>query len=739
MKLNLSLRTKIIGMVLGILSVVGFGAWWNESYLSKHYEESIAQSFSAVTHAGVNRITDQFYQLYNNVQAFSMNGKILSGNAEQISHELDRYVDLYGLYDLILIVDKHGRYIGSNTKDIKGKKADISELTSKNYTKEPWFQAAMNGEFTESKEKGIKGTFVEPWISDPLAKIAFKEERLGSSFSTSIKDDKGNVLAVITSRANNRWISEVFQGLVQSLSEINSDGSFFLVDNHGVLLYSQDSKGQPIHTNDFFRKNMAVSNPVIKKALQGKDGVEAAWSEMLKAESILAYTSLEDSKWIDSIGWHLIIEDHYEDLQAPAIQSERNFYVIFGSTLFIALAVSIWFAVVLAKQVAIVTMDLANNSRDVSQESTSLAASATELSESSTEQAAALQETVAAVDEIFAMVEKNADAANRSKEYSHQSREAARQGKEIVENMLNAISEIDSANKQVSERMDVSNKELSAITNLIKEIGSKTKVINDIVFQTKLLSFNASVEAARAGEYGKGFAVVAEEVGNLAQMSGNAAKEISGLLDESVKKVETIVSESKSQVEKLMLMNKQKVDAGSQTAHECASALEDILQNVSNVDSMVTEIAVASKEQSIGIKEISKAVGQMEQVIQQNTAVAQMSSSSSEKLRSQAEGLQSIVRDLQVIVTGEASGIAFSVASEKKTSLTTADNVVLFKTKKKVSETPKVSSKGDASFTFNGKKEFKTEKSEASLSSPSTKIAAGGDFVPSANDPGFDE
>jgi methyl-accepting chemotaxis protein len=76
-------------------------------------------------------------------------------------------------------------------------------------------------------------------------------------------------------------------------------------------------------------------------------------------------------------------------------------------------------------------------------------------------------------------------------------------------------------------QINYSNEQMSEIVKVIQEIETKTKVINDIVFQTKLLSFNASVEAARAGEQGKGFAVVAEEVGNLAQMSGNAAKEIS--------------------------------------------------------------------------------------------------------------------------------------------------------------------------------------------------------------------
>lgn len=80
--------------------------------------------------------------------------------------------------------------------------------------------------------------------------------------------------------------------------------------------------------------------------------------------------------------------------------------------------------------------------------------------------------------------------------------------------------------------MKISNKKITEITKVISEVAAKTQVINEIVFKTKLLSFNASVEAARAGDQGRGFSVVAEEVGNLAKMSGDAAKEISNITEE---------------------------------------------------------------------------------------------------------------------------------------------------------------------------------------------------------------
>lgn len=94
--------------------------------------------------------------------------------------------------------------------------------------------------------------------------------------------------------------------------------------------------------------------------------------------------------------------------------------------------------------------------------------------------------------------------------------------------------EIDSSNKELVKEIERNNTELTKITNMISEINEKTQVINDIVFQTKLLSFNASVEVVRAGEHGKGFAVVAEEVGNLASMSGKASLDISEMLETSI-------------------------------------------------------------------------------------------------------------------------------------------------------------------------------------------------------------
>ena len=220
------------------------------------------------------------------------------------------------------------------------------------------------------------------------------------------------------------------------------------------------------------------------------------------------------------------------------------------------------------------------------------------------------------------------------------------------------------------EQINESNKEMEDIVKVITEIGTKTKVINDIVFQTKLLSFNASVEAARAGEQGKGFAVVAEEVGNLAAMSGAAAIEISSMLDSSIQKVEGIVKNSKEKIGRLITDGKKNVEIGTTVANNCGTVLNDIVLSVASVSKMVKEISSASQEQAQGVHEITKAVAQLDQVTQQNTANSAESSRAAGDLSNQAEMLSSLVQELVQAIEGGTKPESKKKASNNHSKVT---------------------------------------------------------------------
>ncbi|MGK5089457.1 methyl-accepting chemotaxis protein [Bdellovibrionota bacterium FG-2] len=341
--------------------------------------------------------------------------------------------------------------------------------------------------------------------------------------------------------------------------------------------------------------------------------------------------------------------------QATALKKKNLIFAIVIAVLGLAVA-ALSFGIVskISHWLGEIAKRLVLESQAVASASTSIAASAEKLSSGSTEQSAAVQETVSSLEEVGSMIEKNAENSNRSKDRSEECSKAACQGKESVEKVILAMDEINRSNGEIIEQVKKGNQEISDIVKVIAEIDTKTKVINDIVFQTKLLSFNASVEAARAGEHGKGFAVVAEEVGKLAQMSGNAAKDISEMLDASIKKVETIVTGNRSRVDQFIVLGRQKVDTGIQTAKECGSVLENIVVNVDDVHKMIIEIATATQEQALGVGQIKQAMNQIEQATIQNSDVSHQSAAMAKQLTGQSENLKTIVSDLESLVNGQS-------------------------------------------------------------------------------------
>jgi methyl-accepting chemotaxis protein len=323
--------------------------------------------------------------------------------------------------------------------------------------------------------------------------------------------------------------------------------------------------------------------------------------------------------------------------------------IVMGS---IGFAAAYFFSNALVATLRQISEALDESSAQVSSAAGQIASSSEELSQAATEQASSLEETSSSVEEMSSMVNINTENAKNASENSEISKRQAERGRTVVTEMVQSMSQINESNNKIMTQINHSNDQMSEIVKVIQEIETKTKVINDIVFQTKLLSFNASVEAARAGEQGKGFAVVAEEVGNLAQMSGNAAKEISEMLASSIHKVEAIVNDTKSKVDVLIAEGKEKVAAGTKVAEECGEVLSEIVINVTSVATMASEISNASFEQSKGIQEITKAMGLLDQVTQTNAATSEEAASSAEQLSSQATSMKNQVLLLVATING---------------------------------------------------------------------------------------
>jgi len=193
----------------------------------------------------------------------------------------------------------------------------------------------------------------------------------------------------------------------------------------------------------------------------------------------------------------------------------------------------------------------------------------------------------------------------------------------------------------------VANDSIEDLVKVIEEIGEKTEVIDEIVFQTKLLSFNASVEAERAGEHGRGFAVVAQEVGNLAAMSGKAALEISSIVKTSIKAAEKVATE-----------NRRKVTHGDSLVKDTSAMLQQITVASSSVLGSSMEILQISKQTSASIAQINTAVSALDRDTQSMSANAEESAAAAAELDAQAASLARIVSQLREFVNGRGQAAA---------------------------------------------------------------------------------
>ncbi|MDV3434364.1 methyl-accepting chemotaxis protein [Stenotrophomonas sp. C2852] len=241
-----------------------------------------------------------------------------------------------------------------------------------------------------------------------------------------------------------------------------------------------------------------------------------------------------------------------------------------------------------------------------------IASGNTDLSRRTEQQAANLEETAASMEELTSTVKQNAEHARQANQLAIGAHGVASQGGEVVGQVVTTMSAIEASSKKIAEIISV---------------------IDGIAFQTNILALNAAVEAARAGEQGRGFAVVASEVRTLAQRSAGAAKEIKGLIEDSVGKVAD----------------------GSVLVRQAGTTMGEIVASVQRVTDIMADISAASQEQSSGIEQVNQAVVQMDETTQQNAALVEEASAAARSMEEQANLLAEAV---SVFRTGAVTAAA---------------------------------------------------------------------------------
>jgi methyl-accepting chemotaxis protein/methyl-accepting chemotaxis protein-1 (serine sensor receptor) len=255
--------------------------------------------------------------------------------------------------------------------------------------------------------------------------------------------------------------------------------------------------------------------------------------------------------------------------------------------------------------------NLTGGAAEVTQASSQLATSAQSLSEGAASTAASLEETSTSCRSIGSMIQTNTGNAQAAYEIVEQTDQTCTLAEASIGRMMQVMAELRAASEKSSKII---------------------KVIDEIAFQTNILSLNAAVEAARAGESGLGFAVVANEVRSLAQRCAGAAREISDLIGDSV----------------------HQSNASQQEASHVSTAMGSLVTSIGRVKPLVDQVSHGGQEQARAIQHATVSLGEIERISHTTGAAAQESAAAAQELAAQARKLQEMAVDLHLLVEGRS-------------------------------------------------------------------------------------
>lgn len=355
-------------------------------------------------------------------------------------------------------------------------------------------------------------------------------------------------------------------------------------------------------------------------------------------------------------GWIIGSGVYIDDIQAKIRDYKTKIYWGIAVAMLFVIGVSLLFVlntlqtIVRPIEEAVEILDEESNTLEKS--ASFLTDVSNDLASSSSQQSVAVTEVASAVTELTEMTGRTSDSAKNSSKASEQTSALSEQGKDSILSLDSKMNEFVKVNENIQHIIEKNTKQLDDLHKVMDEVKSKTQLINDIVFQTKLLSFNASVEAARAGEHGKGFSVVAEEIGNLAKMSGQSSVEISQIISRSSTLVSEIVRETKETVGRVLEQSQSSLLKSQDEIQRSIETLNHMSHQAKSAMELSQDIQMASQEQAHGTNEIHKAMESLDESNKRNEALTQKTKVSALELSNHAKKILQQVSRLRGITKG---------------------------------------------------------------------------------------
>lgn len=386
---------------------------------------------------------------------------------------------------------------------------------------------------------------------------------------------------------------KIFTDFIDNI-KIGSKGYAYAVNKGGYLIaHPENSRILKFNLNsyEFGREIMQNKNGIIEYALD-------------KDQKLASYNIHQDMKWI------IICTANKKDV-FKSVYEMRTLFIYLG---LLTALISLLIASVVSKQItkplAFIINELGNTSVQVKSNADSISYSNQKIAEITSDQAASLEQTSSSCEEISMISKQNADNAGHARKL---------------------MSEAGKIVQDVNNLLDKMNLFINTISSSSRETGKIIKSIDEIAFQTNLLSLNAAIEAARSGEAGAGFAVVADEVRNLAQRAGQAAGDTSEKIENTIKAVA----------------------AGKELTGDVRVVLSKNIEIFEKIENLVSEITNASTEQAQGIEQINLAIAEMDKVIRSMAADTGETAGVAEKLELQSKHMKEIVENLLILVHGK--------------------------------------------------------------------------------------
>lgn len=631
---NISFTSKIVGMIIGTTVAISVVSLVDFNRVLKSAEAEQRSALKNVGEGIVNGLAAQFYERYGDVQAFAANSIFFNGgaNKEAWVRTLNQYAYLYGIYDIIVFSDTSGKVLAVNSLDAAGKPIKSDKIYNHNMANEPSVKAALEGKFLVNKEGGMNDTAFGDFQKIDFASEAYGQDRFATVFSAVVKNEKGQMVGVITNIANASWITrEINKSYthMKAIGQLNSE--YFLLNKDGkpFAAYKPKAEGNTIEAS--FGEGVVINNHGWLQDVLGQESGTIDIPGITGSEPVtLGFAPVGNEFFPKEVGWTVGVAVPTTDLLGNLRALANTFYLISMITWIVCVILGVVIARWFGKQLASIAAKIERSSQETNKLGDSLAGASNALSSTSHEQAAAIQESVSALAEMASMIAQTTQNATLSLASANEAIGEAGEGKKIMARLEDAMKSI-----------QVANKKLQDISTIIQSISVKTNVINDIVFKTQLLSFNASIEAARAGQHGKGFAVVAEEVGNLAELSGTAARDIESLLAQSQLQVK----------ETLDMINFRVAEAGNVTQH-AGHAFTNIASQVMAMNGQIKSITEAAQQQELGIQQTNAAMKQLQTASQENSRSAQKSEQSAQVLSQESKNLVEATHQLWGFIRG---------------------------------------------------------------------------------------